>query len=114
MNSCPEAAVREPLLDRLLQASSGCARPLAADAVVWAAASRMWRLPRAGSFEPLPLPQRVRARPPLLPLTCSSPSLKPQITSIEEADKKMEELASSGKIDPAFLQVRRRVGAPSS
>jgi hypothetical protein len=34
----------------------------------------------------------------------------PQITSIEEADKKMEELANSGKIDPAFLQVGGRSG----
>lgn len=29
-----------------------------------------------------------------------------QINSIEEADKKMQELASQGKIDPAFLQVQ--------
>lgn len=28
-----------------------------------------------------------------------------QISSLEEADKKMAELASQGKIDPAFLQV---------
>jgi hypothetical protein len=28
-----------------------------------------------------------------------------QINSIEEADKKMEELAKAGKIDPAFLQI---------
>lgn len=28
-----------------------------------------------------------------------------QISSIEEADAKMEELAKAGKIDPAFLQI---------
>jgi hypothetical protein len=32
----------------------------------------------------------------------------PQISSVEEADKKMSELAAEGKIDPAFLQVGRR------
>lgn len=31
--------------------------------------------------------------------------LSPQISSIEEADAKMEELAKAGKIDPAFLQI---------
>lgn len=29
----------------------------------------------------------------------------PQISSIEEADAKMEQLAKAGKIDPAFLQI---------
>lgn len=32
-----------------------------------------------------------------------------QISSIEEADKKMAELASQGKIDPAFLQITAKV-----
>ena len=33
------------------------------------------------------------------------------ITSVEDADKKMAELASRGKIDPAFLQITAKVGA---
>ena len=33
------------------------------------------------------------------------------ITSVEDADKKMAELASQGKIDPAFLQITAKVGA---
>ena len=32
------------------------------------------------------------------------------ITSVEDADKKMAELASQGKIDPAFLQITAKVG----
>ena len=31
------------------------------------------------------------------------------ISSVEEADKKMAELASQGKIDPAFLQITAKV-----
>ena len=39
-----------------------------------------------------------------------APPFAPQISSVEEADRKMAELASQGKIDPAFLQITAKVG----
>lgn len=34
--------------------------------------------------------------------------MRSQISSVEEADRKMAELAKEGKIDPAFLQITAR------
>lgn len=35
----------------------------------------------------------------------NSPPIALQISSVEDLDKRMAELASAGKIDPAFLQI---------
>jgi phage terminase large subunit-like protein len=48
---------------------------------------------------PPPLEHTLNAAP------SPGPLLAAQISSIEEADAKMEELAKAGKIDPAFLQI---------
>jgi hypothetical protein len=46
----------------------------------------------------------------LTPCHVRCPAPPPQISSIEDADKKMAELAQQGKIDPAFLQITAKVG----
>jgi hypothetical protein len=45
-----------------------------------------------------------------IPHTCPATLPPSQISSIEEADRKMAELAQQGKIDPAFLQITAKVG----
>lgn len=66
----------------------------------------MWLLlPAALSKDAMGCPQvtiHVRA---CIMLAC----IPPQISSIEEADKKMADLAQQGKIDPAFLQITAKV-----